>query len=97
VHIPRSCSLGPGIGFPAASAALDAITAEMDEVLDRMEEIEPSTLEGFRSLAIALLHHYTMEGKIEAKPYGLDSLDERMTRKLLSSLTGIPVSVPAAA
>jgi hypothetical protein len=82
-------------GYPAASDVLSVITTEMDEILDRVEKLEPSTLEGFRSLAITLLYHYTMQGKIEAKPDSIDDLDQKMTWKLLSSLTGIPVSVPA--
>jgi hypothetical protein len=77
-------------GYPAASDVLSAITDEMEEIFYRMADLEASSLEGLRSLAIA--HVCLSEaGKIEA----VGSLDDMMIGKLLSSLTGMPVSVPA--
>jgi hypothetical protein len=62
----------------------------MEEIFYRMSDLEACSLDGLRSLAIA---HVCLseEGKIEAA----GSLDDLMIGKLLSSLTRMPVSVPA--
>jgi hypothetical protein len=75
------------VGYEAASDKLSAITDEMWEVCDRMADLEASTFEGFRSLAIGFVCNYWC-GKIESSRYG----DEMMLAKIMSSLTGLPLS-----
>jgi hypothetical protein len=77
-------------GHTAASEVLQAITDEMVEIFDRMADLEASSLEGLRALAIAHVC-MSLEGKIEAA----GSIDDLMIGKILSSLTGMPVSVLA--
>lgn len=68
-------------------AKLSAIADEIAEVCDRMAELEASTLEGFRSLALGLVCNY-WGGEIESSRYG----DGMMIAKIMSSLTGLPLS-----
>jgi hypothetical protein len=70
----------------AAAEAAGYIAAS--EIFYRMSDLEASSLEGLRSLALA--HVCLSEGKIESA----GGLDDLMIGKLLSSLTGMPVSAP---
>jgi hypothetical protein len=72
------------VGYDAASDAHSAITDEMEEVFERMAKLEPSTLEGFRSLATGFVCNY-WNGEIESSSYG----EEMMIAKIMSGLTGM--------
>jgi hypothetical protein len=70
----------------AADAASQAVMDEMSEIFASMFELEPSTLEGYRAMAAAIVDN-CWGGEIEPSPYG----DERMIARMFSRLTGAPI------
>jgi hypothetical protein len=73
----------------AAYDVADEIMDKMDAVFDRMTELTATTLEGFRAQAIGLVLNPWC-GQIEHPQYQ----DDFMLVRMMSSLTGIPISPP---
>ncbi|WP_445488527.1 hypothetical protein [Rhodopseudomonas sp. RCAM05734] len=74
-------------GFDAAERALQDVFKEESAVFEEMMELKPTTLEGFRAVASAVVN-FCWLGEIEDG----DTKDQQMVARMLSHLTGIEVS-----
>jgi hypothetical protein len=71
-------------GFKAAAAALDAIYEQIDGLFERMLELKPTTLEGFRAMAMGVFHRCWFD---DVEPG--DSPEERMLAAMVAGLMEI--------
>jgi hypothetical protein len=70
--------------------AEEAIAEQMNKIYSRIGALEATTLEGFRAQATAFVLHEWC-GEIKASEEEYDE-GERMVARMMSSLTGIPIS-----
>jgi hypothetical protein len=75
-------------GLPAHEATLDPINSEQDDAFERLINMQPLTLDGFRAKASALVH-YGWTGKIKDRE---TVIADSMMAAIISNLTGIPVT-----
>jgi hypothetical protein len=73
-------------GFAAAEDRVKAVIDEADDVYQQMLELKPTSLEGFRALALAIVENCWF-GKIERG----DRAADRGVAVIISALTGVPV------
>jgi hypothetical protein len=76
-------------GYAAAYEAVEAIQATMNDVYRRMLQLRPTTLEGCRALAQAIVDH-CWGG--EVRRHERDGTDDHGIAVLMSALTGVSVS-----
>jgi hypothetical protein len=77
---------GAAEALNAAEARADAIGDEMSGLYDRMLELKPTTLEGYRAFALALVHACWSD---EIVIHG-DTGDWKGIAAIVSGLAGIP-------
>lgn len=76
-------------GGTAADHAVESIQDEMSEVYGRMLQLRPSTLEGYRALALAIVQGCWFG---EVRRHEHDGTDDHGVAVLLSALTGVDIS-----
>jgi hypothetical protein len=73
-------------GVAAAEEVADAAYARIDELFERMLDLTPSTIEGYRAMASAVVN-CCWSGEI----YERETSDQRMIAAMFSSLTGVEI------
>lgn len=76
-----------GSGYTAAEESLDQIVTQLAERFDKMLQLRPSTIEGYKALATGILF-CCWAGKIDIG----GSADSEGLALLMSSLTGVPIA-----
>jgi hypothetical protein len=74
-------------GCRAAEEICDAMYARIDEIFEQMLDFTPSTLDGYRAMASAVVN-CCWSGEISER----STSDHRMIAAMLSSLTGVPIT-----
>ena len=77
-------------GYNAAEEAANAISDKMIELFFQMVALTPSSLEGYRAMASAVINN-CWSGEIPGPHYG----DKRMIARMFSGLTGVPIAEAA--
>lgn len=75
-------------GYEAADHKRNLISEAMSDAFDEMLKLRPSTLDGYRALALAIVEH-CWTGEIDTDEE--DTSDNRGLKLLVSCLTGVPI------